>query len=729
MRTRPMILIGALLLASTAFAQAQDAQQSPTPAPAATTAAQAPDTSAAPLPSLGSIDFGFRGTSVEGDAARYNRFRDRREGGVIQRFRFAKETDTRVFHAEADNVGYRDQRYAGEFQAIGKLKAEFEWNQIPLFISGNTKTLYTVSKNGIFTIDDAIQQGIQNGTTTLANVIGQAKAFDARSQRDIASFKMIYTAARDLDFKVSVKSAHRDGYNLQSLNFGFSNTIESEVPLNDRTTDVKAALEFANKQGLLSLGYNASWYENQITAYRFDNPLRFTDIVGTPSVGQMSTWPSNTSHSVNVNGSYKLPAKSRATAAISIGTWSQNEPLLPATVNTALVAPVVERPTAEAEARMVSMVYGVNSRPITNLWLNAKYRYYDYDNRTPRFDISSMVVADNTLGAAHETEPSSFQRGTLDLDASFTPFPYAAFNVGYTREDADRTFRIFEKTAEDVFRASVDSTSNRFVTLRGVYERSQRRGSHDDFELLAEVGEHPEMRHFDIADRDRTRTNVILQITPIEILGLNASVGSGSDDYLNSYFGLRDSTSRNYSVGISFVPMSAVDFGVEYGFERYTALQWSRTANPAPAVQFDDPTRDWSIDSRDRVKTIGATLDLVKAMPKTDIRFAYDLSDARATYVYGLPVNQTIFLPGAVQLSQVAPLIHKLAMGRTDVQYFVRPNVTVGAGYWYEQYRVQDFSLNGTTINQLNLPSAILSGYYYRPYTAHSGWLRMTYLW
>ncbi len=754
MRTRTTILIGALLLASSALAGAQDAGETPSAATTAQAAAQtlpaaptqtappvtkaSPDIPIASAPKIGTIDFGFRGTNVNGDSSRYNRFRDWRDGGYLSGFRFEKVTEGTVLHAEANNVGYRDQRYFAEYEAIGKIKVNGEWNEIPLFISDDTRTLYTVSKSGTFTVDDSIQRGIESGATTLANVIGQASPFDARTQRNTGLFNLTYAASRDVDVKLAVRNSLRDGYNLQSLNFGFSNTIESEVPLNDRTTDVKAAIEFANAKGLLSVGYNGSWYNNEINAYRFDNPIRYTDIVGGPSLGQMSTWPSNSMQTVNVNGRYGLPGRTKASAAISVGNSSQNQALLAATVNTALVAPTLERTSAEAEAKTLSMVYTVNSRPAEYLWLNAKYRYYDYDTRTPAFFISSMVVADNTLGAAKESEPLDIKRQTLDLDASYTPFQFASLNFGYSREDADRTFRIYEKTAENIIRASIDSTGNQYFTVRAVIEKSSRTGSGDDFEMLAEIGEQTAMRHFDIANRDRTRSSLILQVTPVAVLGFNASVATGHDDYSESYFGLRDNKNHSYSLGFNLVPKDSINFGVEYVYEKYAAVQWSRTSNPLPSPSFDDPSRDWGIDSSDKVNTVTANLDLIKTFPKTDIRFGFDLSDGKSTYVYNLGPNSTVLTginygPGNVfnpiPIVQLAPNRTKLTTGRADLQYFVRANVALGAGYWYEEYRSEDFSLNGTTINQLNLPSAILSGYYYRPYTGQTVWLRMSYLW
>jgi len=73
------------------------------------------------------------------------------------------------------------------------------------------------------------------------------------------------------------------------------------------------------------------------------------------------------------------------------------------------------------------------------------------------------------------------------------------------------------------------------------------------------------------------------------------------------------------------------------------AFQYSRTANPLPSPTFDDPTRDWWTDSDDVVKTVAASLDLMKALPKTDIRLSYDLSDGKAAYVYGLKPEQTVY--------------------------------------------------------------------------------------
>ena len=248
------------------------------------------------------------------------------------------------------------------------------------------------------------------------------------------------------------------------------------------------------------------------------------------------------------------------------------------------------------------------------------------------------------------------------------------------------------------------------------------------------------MRHYDIADRDRSRVSGSLYFTPTGVLSFNVGAGYGDDDYMNSGFGLRDNSNRHWTAGFDVAPTDTVNFGMSYGDEKYTANQYSRHTGAAPTspvgqAQFNDPNRDWWIDTDDRVKTLSASLDLIKALPKTDIRLGYDISDGQSTYVYGLPANQAIFT--TTPLRQLEPLKNKLQGMQADVRYYLRPNVALGVVYHYEDYKVDDFALGTGTVNRLDarngttgvFASTLYAGYLFRPYTAHTAWMRVTYLW
>jgi hypothetical protein len=315
------------------------------------------------------------------------------------------------------------------------------------------------------------------------------------------------------------------------------------------------------------------------------------------------------------------------------------------------------------------------------------------------------------------------KRMNFDADASFTPFRFGAFKVGYGRYESDRTHRLFEKTVDNVLRASFDVIGNQYVTLRALFEHSAREGQGLDLHVLEHVSEQPGMRHYNVANRDRDRVTALVTITPISIVGFNASVAAGKDDYKDSEFGLRDNKNNVYTVGMDLLPTDQVALGVSYSYENYTALFNSRTALPAPNAQWFDPQRNWSTDSDDTTKTFTTYVDLMKLLPKTELRFGYDVSKGDATYVYNVgPV-----LPAPAQLP---PVTNELRRGTVDTKYFLTNRVAVGVVYWYDEYKVNDFAMGPERVTgQLDLPATVVLGYLYAPYKAHTGMARVSFLW
>jgi hypothetical protein len=358
------------------------------------------------------------------------------------------------------------------------------------------------------------------------------------------------------------------------------------------------------------------------------------------------------------------------------------------------------------------------------VWFSVRYRSYDFDNQTPVFHVANTVSYDTSAApyAFGGTSPYGYKRQTFDADASLTPIPYAAFRVGYTREVDDQTFRSVATTTQDTERASIDATGVSWLTLRAVYEHARRTGSGLDEQTLDTIGEQVSLRQFDISDLTSDRFSTILMVTPISRLSFNASISVGREDRPATAFGLRSNDSNSYSAGFDLVPRDTVSLGVNYTYESYTALQASREANPG--AQFNDPTRDWTTDGRDTVHTLTASADLLKAIPRTDIRFAYDYSRAQSVYVYGLTPNTT--LPPVVQLP---PVLNELQRGTADVRYHLTPHVAVGLAYWFDKYNVNDFALGPATLNTLAQPSFLMLGYVFRPYTAQTVLGRVTYLW
>lgn len=611
--------------------------QTQTPAPPAQAAEPATGTFA------NRIDFGARIAGVEGDPARWQRYRDLRDGPVVNRFDFQFDRNDWLVRLGGDHVGYRDQRYQVEAERPGRLRARFLWDQIPLFISQDTLTLYHDEGDGVLRIDDVIQGGIQSGAFTIRDAAATAFGVTTRTRRDNAVGEVTLRATEATDVHLNVSTSRREGRIPYGATFGFNNAIEVPLPIDSRTTNVQTGVEWANPSAMVRLSWDGSWYNNDVQTLVWDNPLRLTDSTTAPAQGRMALWPSNTYHTLSSAASVKLPARSRLVGTVAFGWARQNEPLLPHTINSALVAPGVPRTMAEASGQTASTYLAFTSRPARRVTVSARHRYYQFDNDTDPFHRTGSVSYDTSVQTG-ESEPHfySVSRQTLDLDVTTTLGP-AAWKVGYGLLGGERTARHWEDTTEHAFRTSVDIVGRGPYSVRGLYEHTRRTGDALQLEPLVEAGEQVTMRHYDIADRDRDRTSIIVTAAPHAMFDLIGSVALGKDDYTEQGLGLRDNSHRVFSISVNAAARETVSGGISYSFEEYDALINQRQATNVD--QAFDPTRRWDVDTDDRAHNVLAQLELPRLFANTDVRFAYDFSHARTTFLYSLPAGSTLVQP------------------------------------------------------------------------------------
>jgi hypothetical protein len=347
----------------------------------------------------------------------------------------------------------------------------------------------------------------------------------------------------------------------------------------------------------------------------------------------------------------------------------------------------------------------------------------------PAFENPDYIRADQRVSEFHAfaTAPLSFSRNDVDVDVSFTPRPFAALRVGYSRNGSTWENRIFRESVQDVVRASLDARGFDWLTVRGIVERSSRTGSGFRDGLLESFEEQPGMRHFDIADRDRSRVTALVQITPVPALAVSASASRGKDEYRDAElglagFGLQDYENRRYTASFDVTPNEQVSAGVWYVREAYEASQRSRTASSG--AQFTDPLRDWMLNSFEKVDTVSVALDLRRLGSKVDVQFAYDTSRSTGHYIHSVVDSSLVGVP-----ERLPPLRNTLDAATVDVLWSLTDRVGLGVLYRFDRYDVEDFTLDENTLTRLDLFGAMFMGYVYRPYTANGVWLRLNYRW
>jgi MtrB/PioB family decaheme-associated outer membrane protein len=737
----------ALLLACPALAGAQEQ-----PAPART---------------LGTFDVGFRASDIDGDAARFQRFQDIREQGAGINFSLDRESPAWWLRARARNVGYRDQRYHVD-ASNSRLSLAFAWNQTPLFYGNTTATAYVQSAPGVFTLDPAARLAVQNGAAigiprTPAQAVSPsiyralASPFDLKSRRDTAAFRLAFAATRELTLNLDVSSYTRTGAQPWGAAFGFSALTELPLTLDNRTTDLTAGAEWANRKGMVRIAYEGSFFTNHVETLTWDNPLRATDYNQNPwtatgydpsgyvtgngaAQGRMALAPSNHANGVNGLGMIKLPRRSSLSAAFGVVNMNQDAALIPWTINPVIADPRVyeqfpglaslDRASAEADVRLVNANVSFNSRPNRRFGLTARYRHLNRDDRTPLFDATEYVRFDAVpIRGGSSTRHLDLTRHTINVDATVTPLRYTALRVGVGRDSLDHA-RAYARLADTTLRASVHVTGHQYLGLRALYEHTIREGSRVDETALTRGSAQPASRWYDDASRTRDRTTMIVDLTPAQMVGLNASVYVGRDTYdgADQQFGLLNNDNTGYTVGLSIAPGRGVSFGATFGHERYASLQRSRAATGVTDPSWSDPDRNWDLDSDETVRTVAINLDLLRTLRNTEIRLGYDWTDSDQGFVYGGPrIDELVAMGQFVALPEVTNAWRRATL---DVRYFMTPKVGVGAGYWYNKFDIEDYQMldlpDGTP--RTDYVGSLMLGYGYRPFNANTGFVRVFYL-
>jgi len=174
--------------------------------------------------------------------------------------------------------------------------------------------------------------------------------------------------------------------------------------------------------------------------------------------------------------------------------------------------------------------------------------------------------------------------------------------------------------------------------------------------------------------------------------------------------------------GVDYSPGAFVTAGVEYSFERYATLQRSRQANPPPDPQFTDPRRDWSTDMNEHVHTTSINFDFPHLVRNTSLHIGYDDVHDYARYVYQLTPDTTL---GPLQ--QLPRIFNHFSLATADVRYTLSKRVGVGAGYRMDNFDTTDFALTPGIMNTPLIPAFLNLQYQWRPYTVHTGFVRLFY--
>ncbi len=778
MRTRFIISAALLVLASASVAEAQ--QKAAAPAKPAWEQ---------------QWELGFRSTTTTGDEARYMRYEDLKSG-LASKIAIGKETDAVAYDFSAANVGYDDQAYNFSYNRFGKAKFDLNFNGQPLNYAFNSLTPYRDAGNNKWTLDPTLRTRVQNkeagivgiGNTAATNVASIyrsiATEFPMSAQRNTLDMGLKYQVNKIATVDFSYRMVTKSGNQPYAGAFAFSNANELPMTLDNGVNEITAGIEFAKSEyGMFRAEYAGSFFKQNLASMEWDSPLRATDFDNGkvppsgpwdpsgysngngPAFGRMSMTPSSAMNTLRLTALYKMPNHTTLNGQFAILRMTQNDDILPFTTNTKIAQAAtyafypglakLPRPSAEAQVDGINAVINFTTRPTDYFAFDMKYRFNDHDNVTPewngQYNVRFDAVPENVPGAA--SDGLDVRQSTVETGATFSlPRRGTALRFGYILDDVKRSGRAFSDMTDYTFRASLDAYQNQYVSLRGLIESTRRIGSGLSIEHIEEGGGQHQLRFYDEADMDRLKSSVILGFTPSSKFDLNLSVGTMNDEYTGDghEFGLLKYDNTSFSLTGNYYVNDKVTFGATYGADNWSTNQKSRNANPDnPTAAYNswvDPLRNWYMDNNETITSAGVWLDLIQALPKTDVRFAFNFSDSDLEYTYYGPRVEALKNPDNTALrhpldsrpcatgiaSCFIPwpnVTNTWSQFKVDLRHMFKDNLGIGLGYRYEKFEIVDFATTDVTpgVPRMDPLGAITTGYGNRPYTGSTAIAKLIY--
>jgi hypothetical protein len=484
---------------------------------------------------------------------------------------------------------------------------------------------------------------------------------------------------------------------------------------------------------LFRVGYLASWFANNSPSVTWDNPYQLKDLSTIPGTGRMALSPDSFMQNFSGTAAVKLSHRSRLVGTVSFGTLSSDQTLLPETTNTATPTFTLDRGNSAGSGRMTSANLIFTSHPTSTLDVDIRYRYYQYDSRTP---IATQVGGRVDHDASAEFPPLSLPSSTTPFDLTTNNFDAAvsldthhgSLGFGYTRDGSSYTYRIFSGTGMNTERITFDTMGASWLDIHGRYSHSSRSGSGFDNSYIVAAGEQPTLQTFDIADRNENVGTVTASFLLHGNYSVNVSGGGGKDTYPQNSdpsngFGLANASFTTYSIGFAGTPTDRLSFSLSYDRNGYKTLQNSRTSSPGP--QFTDPTRNWSANGDDVVHSIIGDVDVKHLLiEKLGLKSTLNINKGSTLYLYGLAPSTTL-----TPVSQLPAVNSQLTRFTIDLHYSVTERAAIGFGYWFEKFTVNDFAMGGPALAPIAIPSILTLGNAILPYTANTFFGRLLYHW
>lgn len=594
--------------------------------------------------------------------------------------RFASETLQLQWSAQ--NLALDSREFNLEAGRQGRYGLYLNYDELPYRRFDTTSTIYTFGAANDLTLPAGwVTAGSTSAMTALPSSL---VARNIGSDRQTIRLGGHLRPATHFRFFADYSQQSRDGIEIVS---GSNYTQASLLPrvIDYQTDTISLGGRYANGPWNIALAWYGSFFENNANSLTWENAF-FDDPLTTGfEPRQLALEPDNDFQQISLSGSVRTTTLDTIIAFnAASGQGTQNEPLLPYTVNPDIAASAL--PVSNIDGQVDTRNYSISltSRPLPKTRVKLGYRYDERDNQTPRNSWNRVITDTFLSGQTELNTPYSFERARLDASGEYRLRDNLRVGAGYERSDVDRDFQEVAEQTEDRGWGRVKWRPLAWLNLSAKGGTSKREIERYDETIAVNFGQNPLLRKYNLAHRYREFGEFSLSVSPLG-LPISATVTGliADDSYSKSRVGLTDSEMSHISVDVSWAISDTASVYLVGGRETIDADQFG-------SAQFGEP--DWFAKHEDSFSHIGGGIELRAIGEKTDLLLDYSHTDGETAIGVGT-VGSAV--------NQFPDLDSTLDSIRLKLRYAKSERLDIDLGFRYENFSSRDWALAGVEPNTI----------------------------
>jgi MtrB/PioB family decaheme-associated outer membrane protein len=663
-------------------------------------------------------------------------------------------------------VGRDDQFYQLSFGKYGSYDLTANYDSTPHVFSTDARVLWDGAGTGNLTLPAGLIPGAGDPAELLSAFQSRSNSTLAleRDRMSIAyrstSFNNVELFANgDLEWR-NGRRAFGGAFTYPELH----QVTETVEPVAYTTTDINLGLYYTGDKYQLNLAYSGSFFRNEIDSLVWENPglSSFTPPPGInifPERGRFALAPDNEYHHIKGDFAAPIPVwNARFTTTLSWHTMNQDDQLLAPAIGAGIIGfpgNVIDRDlwntrealsmqNAAAEIETFLTHIRLITNPHRNLRLTGEFRYQDQDDNTeylafnpltgqfgyPALDGGLGVFFPGNSGIFNPALPGSrvhyrnipFEKDTLgfSIEADYRLLSATRLLARWEHQQDDYSYREVNQVKDNVFRLQLSHRDNNLGTLRVSYEYADRRGDsynsapYDSFYSISlpdyitpfPGGNLPHtlssLRKYDLADRDRHKLDVKVNVTLHERMDFIISGSYENEDY-KAQHGLRESETATANLEGNYQLAANISAYAFYSWQSHMRDvanindAGSFAADPSPGGPIYPLDNAWNEQIDEKNHSIGGGLNGTTDEVSFDLSYNYLYTASEINYSYATPAAFRNLFSIQEAGNDFPDQTFRYHLLQADLRWYFRENMNLHLLYRYEREDNRDFHYAGLT--------------------------------